>query len=444
MIQWKKRITYLLASIFIVLYVQASDEGKKNEVEIPFNKGTLRLRVMTENTLRVQYLEGEGRKLPEWIYLPEAGEGKVKYELKREDVRVTRIETPRMNILIDGGKQTLTVNNAQGKEVFKATSHQLQAGTVQGEPTYNARLQIESPADEYLYGLGQFQDGYSNVRGLTRRLTQVNTQIAIPFLLSSKGYGLLWNNYGLTDFNPSEAMLKLEQSNEVGEAVAVNVTSTEGGKREVRRSNAFKGILEIPADGRYALLLDVGQNMARRHHLNIGGKTIVDVRNTWLPPTTSVIVELKAGKHEVMAELERNDRPVLYYKPMDNLTTLQSPVASCVDYTLFVGGADEVIASYRDLTGEVPMLPEWALGYVHCRERYKSQKELLDNAATFRQRKLPIDLIVQDWQYWGKYGWNSMQFDENHYPDPAAMVKELHDMNMRLMLSVWSKVVANS
>ncbi|MBQ6799994.1 MAG: hypothetical protein IJP08_02650, partial [Bacteroidaceae bacterium] len=169
--QWKKQIVYLFAALFIALHVQAADEGKKNEVDIPFNKGTLRLKVMTENAVRVQYIEGEGRELPEWIYLPEAGEGKVKHKLKQMEGGVTQVETPAMSILIDGGAQTLTVSNAQGEEVFKATSHQLQAGTVQGEPTYSARLQMESPADEYLYGLGQFQDGYSNVRGLTRRLT---------------------------------------------------------------------------------------------------------------------------------------------------------------------------------------------------------------------------------------------------------------------------------
>lgn len=440
---YKKIIPYLLLHCLCIGHIQAAEEKAPNEISIPFHKGVMNLTIMAENALRVQYSEGEGRDLPEWIYLPEAGNEKVRYKSKRQG-ELTLIETSSMTIRVDNGAKTLTVDNARGEEVFKATSHQLQISTVQGEPTYNARLQMESPEDEYLYGLGQFQDGYSNVRGLTRRLTQVNTQIAIPFVLSSRGYGLLWNNYGLTDFNPAESSIKLEQGNEVGEAVSVNVTSTEGGKREVRRSNAFKSILDIPADGRYALLLDVGQNMARRHHLNIDGKTIVDVRNLWLPPTTSVIVDLKAGKHEVMAELERNDKPILYYKPIDNFTTLQSPVASCVDYTLFVGSADEVIASYRNLTGEVPMLPEWALGYIHCRERYKSQTELLENAITFRQRKLPIDLIVQDWQYWGKYGWNSMQFDEGNYPDPAAMVNSLHDMNIRLMLSVWSKVDENS
>lgn len=86
------------------------------------------------------------------------------------------------------------------------------------------------------------------------------------------------------------------------------------------------------------------------------------------------------------------------------------------------------------------MLPLWALGYIHCRERYNTQAELLENAHEFRKRKLPVDVIVQDWQWWGKYGWNAMQFDENKYPDPGKMVRELHNMNIHLMLSVWSKI----
>ena len=108
----------------------------------------------------------------------------------------------------------------------------------------------------------------------------------------------------------------------------------------MRRSNGFKGTLDIPTSGKYALLLDVGQAMARRHHLEIDGQTITDVRNVWLPPTTSIIMELEAGKHDVVAELERNDRPTLHYRLIDNTTTLRSPVASCVDYTVFVGSAD--------------------------------------------------------------------------------------------------------
>ena len=136
--------------------------------------------------------------------------------------------------------------------------------------------------------------------------------------------------------------------------------------------------------------------------------------------------------------------PVLYYKKVDNNTVFRSPVAQAVDYTVFVGTPDEIIASFRHLTGEAPMMPKWALGYIHCRERFHSSDEILKTAGRFRNEQLPIDVIVQDWQYWGKYGWNSMKFDEQYYPDPKALTDSLHKMNMHLMVSVWSKIDKNS
>lgn len=134
----------------------------------------------------------------------------------------------------------------------------------------------------------------------------------------------------------------------------------------------------------------------------------------------------------------------MYWHKVTDQTAFRSPVAQALDYTVFAGTADEVIGSYRELTGPAPMMPLWSLGYIHCRERYNTQQELLENAREFRQRKLPIDVIVQDWQYWGKHGWNAMRFDEERYPDPVGMVRELHDMNIRLMVSVWSKIDPNS
>ncbi|MBO4431266.1 MAG: DUF5110 domain-containing protein, partial [Bacteroidaceae bacterium] len=118
--------------------------------------------------------------------------------------------------------------------------------------------------------------------------------------------------------------------------------------------------------------------------------------------------------------------------------------AQAVDYTVFVGNADEVIAAYRQLTGEAPLMAQWALGYIHCRERFHSQEEILTTAKRFRSEGLPADVMVQDWQYWGKYGWNAMRFDEANYPDPKQLTDELHAMNMRLMVSVWSKIDKNS
>ena len=386
----------------------------------PFGKGKLTVTTVARNAVRVQYAEGEVKNdLPDWLYVKHGA-------VKSKDVKVD----------VDSRRQVLTVKNRQGRVVFTATRHQLEGG--------EATLTFASPKDESLCGLGQFQDGYANVRGLSRRLTQVNTQISLPMLLSSKGYGVLWNNYGLVDFNPSDRSVKLTRREGEGASEVVNVTTTEGGRQEVRRRNIYEATIDVAAAGDYALLLDVGQKMARRHNLVIDGQKVIDMQNTWLPPTTSAIVRLTAGRHTVTAELSRGDNPVLYYGQVKDETTFRSPVAPQLDYTVFVGSADEIIATYRDLTGPAPLMPSWALGYIHCRERFHSSKEILETANRFKQEKLPISVIVQDWQYWGKYGWNSMQFDEEHYPDPKALTDSLHKMDIRLMVSVWSKIDKNS
>ena len=385
-----------------------------------FGKGQLTVTNVAQNAVRIQYAEQEVKSdLPDWLYV------------KHETVANCNVKVD-----VDTKRQLITIRNKQGKIVFTATSHQLQG--------QEATLTFASPKDECLFGLGQFQDGYTNVRGLPRRLTQVNTQISIPMLLSSKGYGILWNNYGLTDFNPANQSISLVKQAGDGEREEVNVTSTEGGKREVRERHVFKATIDIAEAGDYALLLDVGQKMARRHHLAIDGQTVIDMKNLWLPPTASKIVHLEAGRHLLSAELTKEDAPTLYYNKVKDETTLHSPVAKAVDYTVFVGSADEVIATYRELTGECPLMPSWALGYIHCRERFHSQEEILQTANRFKQEGMPISMIVQDWQYWGKYGWNAMQFDEEFYPDPKALTDSLRKMDIRLMVSVWSKIDKSS
>ena len=401
----RKLYTLLLLSVSISITAQA-----------PFGKGSLTVKPLAKNAVRIQYSEGEIKSdLPDWIYVRHD-------EVKHQDISYS----------IDAEKQTVKVCNQQGQPVFTATSHQLRDG--------EATLTFLSPQDEYLFGLGQFQDGYSNVRGLSRRLTQVNTQISIPMLISSKGYGILWNNYGLTEFNPCSQSVSLTKREGKGEQEVVDVTSTEGGKREVRERHIFEATIDISDAGDYALLLDVGQKMARRHNLVIDGQPVIEMQNLWLPPTASKIVHLEAGRHTLEAELTKDDAPTLYYNKIEEKTTFRSPVAEAVDYTVFIGTPDEIIATYRELTGPAPLMPEWALGYIHCRERFHSSDEILQTARRFREEGMPLSVIVQDWQYWGKYGWNSMQFDEAFYPDPKALTDSLHQMDVKLMVSVWSKI----
>ena len=391
-----------------------------------FGKGQLTVTKVARNAVRVQYTTSEAGKsdLPDWLY-----------------VKHGEVESDDISYQVDAKQQTLTIRNQQGKAVFTATRHHLENGV--------ATLAFDSPEDEYQFGLGQFQDGYSNVRGLSRRLTQVNTQISIPMLLSNKGYGILWNNYGMTEFNPCEKSVRLERKVESGkrkensleaEKEIVDVTTTEGNKKELRERHIFEATLDIEEAGIYALLLDVGQKMARRHNLCIDGVEVIDLQNLWLPPTASKIVMLDEGRHTLTAELTKDDQPTIYYNKVEDETVFHSPVATAVDYTVFIGTPDVIIATYRELTGECPMMPKWALGYIHCRERFHSSQEILETANRFKQEQIPLDMIVQDWQWWGKHGWNAMQFDEDHYPDPKALTDSLHKMDVRLMLRVWSKI----
>ena len=395
--------------------------------QTPFGRGRLKVSKVARNAVRIQYMGAEESPatesdLPDWLYV------------KHDEVESQDISTQ-----IDAEQQTITIKDKNGKPVFKATQHQLTDG--------QAMLAFDSPEDEFLFGLGQFQDGYSNVRGLSRRLTQVNTQISMPMVVSNKGYGVLWNNYGLTEFNPSEQSVRLVQttpnpSYSGGETSAevVDVTSTEGNKKEVRERHIFEAEIDIEEAGMYALLLDVGQKMARRHNLCIDGVPVIEMQNLWLPPTASKIVLLDEGRHKLTAELTKDDQPTVYYHLIKDETVFRSPVAKAVDYTVFVGSPDEIIATFRELTGPCPEMPKWALGYIHCRERFHSSQEILETANRFKAEQMPVSMLVQDWQWWGKHGWNAMEFDEDNYPDPKALTDSLHKMDIRLMLSVWSKI----
>ena len=396
--------------------------------QTPFGKGRLKVSKVARNAVRIQYTTDEAATesdLPDWLYV------------KHDEVESQDISTQ-----IDAEGQTITIKDKNGKPVFKATQHQLLDGV--------ATLAFDSPEDEFLFGLGQFQDGYSNVRGLSRRLTQVNTQISMPMVLSNLGYGVLWNNYGMTEFNPSETSVRLERSQETGvrsqenrpeaEKEVVDVTTTEGNKKEVRERHIFEAEIDIEEAGMYALLLDVGQKMARRHNLCIDGVPVIEMQNLWLPPTASKIVLLDEGRHKLTAELTKDDQPTVYYHLIKDETVFRSPVATAVDYTVFVGTPDEIIATFRELTGPCPEMPKWALGYIHCRERFHSSQEILETANRFKAEQMPVGMLVQDWQWWGKHGWNAMEFDEDNYPDPKALTDSLHKMDIRLMLSVWSKI----
>ena len=118
----------------------------------------------------------------------------------------------------------------------------------------------------------------------------------------------------------------------------------------------------------------------------------------------------------------------------------RSEMGDQIDYYFMQGETmDEVIRGYRTVTGKSQVMPKWAMGYWLSRERYHTQDELLTALQEYRKREVPLDVIVQDWSYWPVDAWGSHEFDKQRFPDPAGMVKSVHDQEARIMISVWPK-----
>ena len=269
---------------------------------------------------------------------------------------------------------------------------------------------------EALYGLGQHQEGFFDLRGIPVQLLQANTNIAIPFLISTNGYGLLWNNPSLTDFDPASQPIHLDADG--------------------------AGTFQTGPEGEYGFLLS--GNYREKLRLSIEGQQILDLKNMWLPLSAGEKKRLAANtSYKVTAETG-GDTKLAFRAPSDTMT-FQSQVGDAVDYYFFYGPQPtRVVAEYRNFTGAAPLLPRWAYGFWQCRERYSSQQQILDTAAEFRARRIPVDVLVQDWQYWGKYGWNAMRFDESAYPNPAEMMTALHRQDLHMVISVWAKFGAET
>jgi alpha-D-xyloside xylohydrolase len=416
-----------------------------DRVNILLTDGTLSISPITENTIRVRfYKEAEGN-FPELILT-----SSVPTPVFQVSDLPSKLEVKSKNINVTLDKQTgkLSYSDNSGKIFLseKAGTRKLTPDSVQGEPCFAAEQIFESPSDEYIFGLGQFQDGQYNLKNITRRLTQVNSQIAIPFIYSSKGYGLLWHQYGLTEFNPANNFITLEKQKQLatGNNQAAEVTTTSGTQKVSQNQSLYKGKFNIPKDGEYSIFLDLG-DMGNRHFVVIDGKPCIDQNNMWLPPTADVLVNLKAGEHQVQIICKSNNAPKLSWRQSDNITTFRSPASKMLDYVVFYGpSADSVIASYRKLSGNAPMFPQWAYGFWQCRERYSSGKNLVETVKEFRKRNIPMDVIVQDWQYWGNRGWGVPQFDTINYANPSGFIKELHDFNAHFNISIWSNPDKNS
>ncbi|UKT62971.1 TIM-barrel domain-containing protein [Pedobacter mucosus] len=367
------------------------------------------------------------------------------------------------------GKSILEEKN-QGLRSFNAVSND-------GEASYQIVQTFNSPKEEALYGLGQHQDDMMNYKGKQVLLLQNNTDVAIPFLLSNKNYGILWDNYSITkvgdirDYQPLSSLKLFSKDGDQGWLTA-SYSDKKTGQEFIKRAESdidysFLSDMKKFPDG---FKLDkelvkwegrIASGYAGIHHFQvkyagyikiwINGELLVDKwRQAWNPGSAVVETEmLKDKKYDFKIEwLPDGGESYLALKCLtpiaeaeQNQYAFSSEAGDEINY-YFVSGAnaDEVISGYRTLTGKAVLLPKWAMGFWQSRERYKTQEDLLGVVKAFRDRKIPLDNIVLDWQYWKPDSWGTHEFDKSRFPDAEAMIKTLHDhYKVRLMISVWPK-----
>ena len=297
-----------------------------------------------KNEVRVRATKNAQMPLDDWALLPKS-ENDLEEGEKEIRIRVTEAGGELINgklkvFLTQGGK--ITIQNQNGKVLLEeywrnrrdVTDSKCSAIEVEAREfrpnvggDYHLTMRLESQdKNEKIYGMGQYQQPYLNLKGSDLELAHRNSQASVPFAVSSLGYGILWNNPGI-------------------------------------------------------------------------GRAVFGT----------------------------------------NIMSFESYATKVLDYWFVAGDTPaEIEEGYAAVTGTVPMMPEYGLGFWQCKLRYQTQEELLEVVREYKRRKLPLDVIVIDFFHWPRQG--EWKFDPVYWPDPDAMVKELQELGVELMVSIWPTV----
>ncbi|MGY3054651.1 alpha-D-xyloside xylohydrolase [Pedobacter sp. UYEF25] len=441
-----------------------------NTIVVKIKKAKLGITVVSDNIINVRYTLADTFSTKKSLFL----EGSFPKPL-------VKVSQSANTIVISTLKMTAKVNTTTGHVAFydKENKLLLDEKTNGGKAilpssfedyhTHSIRQTFKSPADEAIYGLGQHQDRLLNIKGYDLDLYQHNTEVYIPFFVSTKGYGLLWNNLSYTKFNHPDSIVSIPANllfdkNNVKGGLSSTITGNEESETpSVKSAQSFtiavakeapvklakyNGFLLADRTGEYSFYSYSDGTFS----LKIDGKSVL---NNWAPYANARDmgrINLEKGKkYKVEVVWERfhknNSFQLKWRKPNKTLeTSLWSKAGEEINYYVIGGETiDKIISGYRTLTGKATILPKWAMGFWQCKERYKTQDEILNTVRAFRKRQIPLDLIVQDWQYWKIDQWGSATFDPARYPNPEAMIDTLHkDLNTKFMISIWGKFYRNS
>ncbi|MFR9538322.1 MAG: TIM-barrel domain-containing protein [Rikenellaceae bacterium] len=370
----------------------------------------------------------------------------VKWKLKES---ADKVEISTSDIVVSVNSDgVIEYTDKQGKHLVGESSERtfISKEAIDG----NVVSQAFTVGDEALYGLGQFQSGIMNWRSVPMRMIQYNQEVAVPFVVSTNNYAILWNNYAVTDFNQALNEITFDEKAEVAaaaeESTSIDVENVITSKSTVDKEANIRQTTFTPDQSGLYTFLAYSSNATRMKgqiKVTIDDETIIDYATIWVPTCFSGRIELEAGRTYSMT-FQNAGAPIagnLYYnKPDFNKTVFSSEAGTSIDYFLIAADTPaKILELNHKLTGQTPMFEKKAYGFWQCRERYHDQAELLENANELREREIPVDMIIQDWFYWPE-GTKGCEWDRAKYPDPAAMASEVHDLNMNLMVSVWPQI----
>jgi alpha-D-xyloside xylohydrolase len=414
-------------------------DARANGVTLSVSGGTLRVELCTDSIVRVAFARSEA------FFARDS----VAAAPKKCSSPVAQVGNDESDIILTTRLLKVHVTRATGAVSFHDASDQLivseangggrtlTPAQVQGEATTSVRQEWAPNADESLYGLGQHQQGLLDIKGYDLDFHPYNTEVFIPFLVSSRGYGILWDNTSFTRFGDLRAPAPVPG---VSYDPSGNLSGADAGVGSLN----WSGAVQASTTGDYLFYTYSSGTI----QLDLNGQRVIDHwRQGWLPGTDIARVHLQAGQSIPVRLQWTSDIGVdvirfAWKTPVDGATTsLWSEVGDGVDYYFAYGPElDQVVSGYRRLTGQAPMMPAWAYGFFQSRDRYMTSQDSLDVLQGFRSRGIPIDVIVQDWQYWVAAGWGSHQFDATRFADPVGWINAIHSTyHARLMLSVWAK-----
>jgi len=437
----------------------------------------VRLEVRTDRIVRVTSVSDANLDLPKSLMVVDSPAKPVAFKVEKREQDV-QLQTAALIAHVTLANGAVSFTDLAGKpllaeEPFRKT----EAGVSQ---------RFNAGTDEAFYGSGQHQNAQMNLNGEDVELAQHNMDIGVPFVVSTRNYGVLWDNNGITRIGDPKpyglASRDLKIRDVAGKDGGFTARYSIDGQMKLERVEkdinyqyirdrfnwpkellvakepptgsppnilpnqtvTWEGTLESAKAGNHKFQL-YGSSYFKVY---VDGKLKLDRwRQNWAAWYHNFDVAMLAGiPVAVKIEWIPNDGylALLHNDPLPDAErhslTFTSDVGSAIDY-YFVAGAsqEEVIGGYRTLTGKAVMLPRWAYGFWQSRQRYTTQKELLDVVAEYRKRKIPLDNIVMDWFYWKEDQWGSHQFDKTRFPDPKAMLEKVHGMNAHFMISVWPK-----